>query len=82
MIVAEGDGTQADLVRPESGWMVRPGDQTDLNTILAEALSDIPRLRNMGAAAYRITSEEINLEQMADRFINAVNRVAAGSANR
>jgi glycosyltransferase involved in cell wall biosynthesis len=77
VIVAEGDGTQADLVRPESGWMVRPGDQADLNAALAEALSDIPRLRTLGAEAYRITTEEINLEQMAASFLKAVGQVAS-----
>ena len=75
VIVAEGDGTQADLVRPGSGWMVRPGDQADLNATLVEALSDIPRLRKMGAEAFRTTAEEINLEQMAARFLKAVGQV-------
>lgn len=79
VIVAEGDGTQADLIRPENGWIVRPYDQADLNATLAEALSDIPRLRRMGAEAYRITAEEINLEQMAASFLMAVNRVGSAS---
>ncbi len=29
-IAAEGDGTQADLVRPENGWLVQPGSLESL----------------------------------------------------
>jgi glycosyltransferase involved in cell wall biosynthesis len=75
VIVARGDGTQEDLVRPGNGWLIAPDDQDSLNTALAEALTDNPRLRRMGAESYRITAEEINLEQMAASFIRAVNAV-------
>ena len=33
------------------------------------------RLRKMGLESYRITAEEINLEQMAASFVRAVNHV-------
>jgi glycosyltransferase involved in cell wall biosynthesis len=75
VIVARGDGTQEDLVRPDNGWLILPDDQQSLNTALADALSDHSRLRRMGAESYRITSEEINLEQMADGFVRALNEV-------
>ena len=75
VIVARGDGTQEDLVRPANGWLITPDDQNALNTALAEALSDHTRLRRMGVESYRITAEEINLEQMAARFVQAVNAV-------
>lgn len=75
VIVACGDGTQEDLVRPGNGWLIPPDDQQSLNTTLAEALSDHARLRLMGAESYRITAEEINLEQMAAGFVQAVNSV-------
>jgi len=72
LIVAKGDGTQDDLVRPENGWQVPPGDQAAFEAALQEALSDVGRLRKMGAESFRIVSEEINLEAMAAGFLEAV----------
>jgi glycosyltransferase involved in cell wall biosynthesis len=72
VIVAQGDGTQDDLARPENGWQVPPGDQDAFTAVLQEALSDLPRLRKMGAESYRIVVEEINLEAMVASFITAL----------
>ena len=80
VIVAQGDGTQEDLVRPENGWLIRPDDQDSLNAALADALSDRQRLRRMGRESYRITAQEINLEQMAASFVTAINQVRGGWA--
>jgi glycosyltransferase involved in cell wall biosynthesis len=74
VIVAQGDGTQDDLVRPGNGWQVPSGDQAAFSQTLEKALSDIPRLRRMGAESYRIVTEEINLELMVEAFINALNQ--------
>jgi len=75
VIVAQGDGTQDDLVRPENGWQAPPGNQAAFTNVLQNALSDIPRLRKMGAESYRIVSEEINLEAMVAAFVTALNTV-------
>lgn len=75
IIVAEGDGTQSDLVRPENGWMVAPGRLDTLASCLADALGDPTRLRRMGQASYRIVREEVNLERMVDVFTEVVNFV-------
>ncbi len=48
VIVAEGDGTQSDLVRPENGWLVSPGRLDELAAALGSALADPARLRRMG----------------------------------
>lgn len=77
VIVAQGDGTQDDLVCPGNGWQIPADDLTALSRTLREALSDIERLRRMGAESYRIVTEEVNLEQMAASFINAINSVVA-----
>lgn len=74
VIVAEADGTQEDLVRPENGWQIPPNDISALRQALSEALSDIKGLRKKGEQSYRIVSEEINLEQMVAAFVNALNR--------
>jgi glycosyltransferase involved in cell wall biosynthesis len=72
VIVAQGDGTQDDLVRPENGWQVPPGDHDAFTAVLGEALSNLPRLRDMGAESYRIVTEEINLEAMVASFVEAL----------
>ena len=75
VIVARGDGTQADLVRPANGWQIPPEDDAALLSTLREALSDAARLRSMGAESYRIVSQEINLEKMVSVFVSALNSV-------
>lgn len=73
VVVAKGDGTQDDLVRPSNGWQINPDDLSTLVDTLQEALSDPTRLRKMGRESFRIVREEINLETMATRFIDAIN---------
>ncbi len=75
VMVAEADGTQTDLVRPENGFRLPPGDLDALSASLSQALRDPARLRRMGAASYRIVAEEINLEAMVKVFARAVNCV-------
>jgi len=76
VIVAQGDGTQDDLVRPENGWQIPPDDDFALLFAMQEALNDLPRLRRMGAESYRIVAEEINLEKMVGVFVDALNFVS------
>jgi glycosyltransferase involved in cell wall biosynthesis len=72
VVVAEGDGTQFDLVRPGNGWHVQGGDVEALRRTLQEALSDPPRLRAMGAESRRIIAQEINLDTMVASIVNAL----------
>ena len=69
VIVAKGDGTQDDLVRPENGWQIPAGDYGALVATMREALADVNRLRKMGDESYRIVSQEINLEKMVDALL-------------
>ncbi len=78
VVVAEGDGTQEDLVRSTNGWRVPPNDIPALAAALQEAFSDIARLRAMGADSYRIVKEEINLDRMVTAFLQALHHVACG----
>lgn len=75
IIVAEGDGTQSDLVRSGNGWQIKPGDLDDLRTTLAAALSDRTALNRMGEKSFRIVRDEINLEKMVDVFMTAITEV-------
>lgn len=76
VVVAEADGTQSDLVRPENGWLVTPGDEQALQRALLQALADPERLRTMGMAAYRIVTQEVNLEAMVAAFVQALQAVS------
>ncbi len=78
VIVAEGDGTQDDLVRPENGWRVPPGDLLALTRTLQDALTNASRLRHMGRQSYRIVAEEANLERMVEVFVNALSSMKIG----
>ena len=72
VVVAEADGTQQDLVRPGNGWELPPGSLEALQAVLCTALSDAGRLRQMGAASYRIVAQEINIEAMVQAFLEAL----------
>lgn len=73
VIVAKGDGTQDDLVREGNGWQIQPENYGALVSAMKNALSDIARLRKMGAESFRIVSEEINIQKMAETFVRALN---------
>jgi glycosyltransferase involved in cell wall biosynthesis len=73
VIVAQGDGTQDDLVRKENGWQIPPDDIDALRSTMKDALSDVARLREMGKESYRIVREEISIEKMAESFVRALN---------
>ena len=73
VIVAQGDGTQDDLVRPGNGWQIPPDDFDALLAAMKDALSDAARLRRMGEESYRIVKEEINIERMVETVVWAVN---------
>jgi len=75
VIAAQGDGTLDALIRPANGWRVPPSDLPALSAALHTALTDIPRLRRMGAESYRIVAEEVNLEIMVDTFIDALTKL-------
>ncbi len=76
VIVAEGDGSQEDMVRPGNGWLLPAGDDAALQVALADALSDMARLRKMGAVSFQLVQQTFNLENMADAFFDALNAVS------
>ncbi|MEO8355172.1 MAG: glycosyltransferase [Chloroflexota bacterium] len=75
VIVAQGDGTQDDLVRKKNGWQIPPDDFDALLSTMKDALSDVARLRRMGEESYRIVKEEINIEKMVGTFVRALNKL-------
>jgi len=80
VIVAQGDGTQDDLVREGNGWQIPPDNFEILVSTMKDALSDVTRLRRMGAESYRIVKEEINIEKMVGVFLNVLDAVSSLTA--
>ncbi len=85
VIVAQGDGTQDDLVRLSTtelegnGWIVPPDDISALTQCLQLALSDVAGLRRKGMESYRIVATEANVESMVEVFIGAIKYISAAS---
>ncbi|MDQ3004555.1 MAG: glycosyltransferase [Chloroflexota bacterium] len=77
VIVAQGDGTQDDLVKEGNGWQIPPDDFDALVFTIKNALSDAARLRKMGEESYRIVVEEINIEKMVEVFVKALNMLTS-----
>lgn len=75
VIVAEGDGTQADLVAGGNGWLVPPDDLGALVSTLNEALADPESLRGRGKKSYRMVVERFNIDAMVEAFVKALNTV-------
>lgn len=82
VIVAQGDGTQADLVRKENGLLIPPNDLPALTGALEFALEDAHRLRRMGEESFRIVRDEINLEKMVEAFVHAFRATAPFSNSK
>jgi glycosyltransferase involved in cell wall biosynthesis len=70
VIVTEADGTEKDLVTT-NGWVAKKEDSHALAQCIEAAVSDPEELRRRGRESYRIVYEKINLDFMADRFVNA-----------
>jgi glycosyltransferase involved in cell wall biosynthesis len=75
VLMAEGDGTQTELVRAGNGWLAPPDSLEGLTYLLGEALKNPSRLRRMGLESFHIAVEEVNLERMAGVFAEAIQSV-------
>jgi glycosyltransferase involved in cell wall biosynthesis len=72
VIVAQGDGTQEDLVSGGNGWLIPPDDATALANVLRLALEAPEQLEQMGTRSYNLTVERFNIQSMRDQFIRAL----------
>jgi glycosyltransferase involved in cell wall biosynthesis len=78
ILVGEADGTQLDLVSPENGWHIIPGDLDDLVKTMRLAFSDTARLAKMGEASFRVVRDRANIEIMAEVFVQALEFASRG----
>lgn len=72
VIVAEGDGTQLDLVSGGNGWLVPPADPDFLHQALLKALDDPQALLEMGNQSYELSVHRFNIEAMVSVFLRAI----------
>lgn len=77
VIVAEGDGTQADLVSAQNGWLIPPNDERALRGALEQALLEPEALRAKGKISFQMVKDTFNLGNMGETFVNALNKVVA-----
>jgi glycosyltransferase involved in cell wall biosynthesis len=75
VIVAEGDGTQSNMVFPENGWTITPNNEEVLYSTVVKALSDPEKLLEMGRHAYETIKNQANIDVMADVFIKTIHYV-------
>ncbi len=78
VIVAEGDGTERDLVSAENGWLVPVGNAAALHAQLEAALMDPTTLREMGRRSHALVREHFNIERMTDIFVQVMAKVCEG----
>lgn len=72
VIVAEGDGTQSNMVFPENGWSITPNNEEILFSTVVKALSDPQKLLEMGHHAFETIKNQANIDVMADVFIKTI----------
>jgi glycosyltransferase involved in cell wall biosynthesis len=75
VVVAEGDGTQVDLVTGGNGWLVPPDDLDQLVKSLIRALQDPELLLTMGRKSYELSVERFNIKAMATVFFEAIKSI-------
>lgn len=75
VIVAEGDGSQSNLVTAETGWLVPPGNEAALQSAMQAALENPNLLQKMGLAAFEKVRTDVNIQTMVSVFVQAIKSV-------
>jgi glycosyltransferase involved in cell wall biosynthesis len=75
VIVGQGDGTQADLVREENGWLVLEDTESALRRAIEQALASRADLPAMGMESTATVAQEVNVEAMVRTFVSAMRTV-------
>ncbi len=83
VVAAEADGSQRDLIREhENGWLLPPGDEEALVSVLREAIADPRKLGRMGAASRKIVLETATMEKMVEGFLKAIRFAGQGTEKK
>lgn len=75
VIVAEGDGTERDLVSAGNGWLVPVGDAAALHRQIEAALEDPSALEEAGQRSHALVRERFNIERMTEIFVQVMAQV-------
>ena len=75
VIVAEGDGTQNDLVSGGNGWLIPANNMEKLRETLDQALGDPRLLAEMGDRSFQLVRDRFNIEEMIKVFVEALGTV-------
>jgi glycosyltransferase involved in cell wall biosynthesis len=66
------DGTEKDLITDGvNGYFFREGDVVSLTDRIDKVLADRKHSKQMGEEAYRVIKEKINLNTVAQRYLDA-----------
>lgn len=77
-VVAEGDGTQRDLIDRSNGWLVPPNDVSALIRALREAVENPEGLPRKGQVSHQRVNDSVNLNAMVGSFVEALLSVERG----
>lgn len=73
------DGTERDLVKHgENGFFFKSGDSVDLADKIDTIISSPELAKSMGERSFKIINEQININTVSDRYIDAFNRIIDG----
>lgn len=72
VIVGEADGTQSNLVQDRNGWLLPDDSVESLAQVIIAALADPAGLRLKGEHSFAVVKQEVNLERMAEVFLQAL----------
>jgi phosphatidylinositol alpha-mannosyltransferase len=81
-VVASDIPGYRDVVTPQTGLLVSPGDASALAGAVVELLADEPRRRTLGANARAIAIQRYSWDAIARRLLEIYERVAHGEVRR
>ena len=77
VVVGQGDGTEADLVKNgENGLLIPPGDVGKLTDAIRSYIEHPERMRKEGQESRRIIKNEASIEKMTSAFVTALEFVS------
>lgn len=72
------DGTERDLVKHgENGFFFKNGDSNDLADKIDTVISSPEMAASMGEKSFKIINEQININTVSNRYIDAFNKIIA-----
>ena len=78
-VIATDVGSVREQIEPGvTGWIVPPEDPPALAAAIAEVAADLPRAREMGAAAQRVAHERFTMDATVRAWLRLYDEVLSG----